>query len=292
MGKRGEAAQESTDPLFADRDTVPPMRPLLRWAGGKRWLIPTVRGLIGDTKIENYHEPFAGGAAVFFGLRLAHKAYLADLNADLIATYRAVGEYPDEVWRFLHRYRNTESDYYAARDSRPRLAASRAARFIFLNHASFNGIYRVNLAGEYNVPFGRRDWYNPPGFLDLRDASCRLGIASLSDGDFANSLENIGPSDLVFLDPPYTVAHNNNGFVKYNDRLFSFSDQRRLSDLIGEIRERGAFYILTNAAHHSIASLFEKGDLQIVTSRRNSVGGAEASRGSATEYLFTNLRQS
>jgi DNA adenine methylase len=136
------------------------VRPLLRWAGGKRWLVPMVSELIANTEIQNYHEPFAGGAAVFFGLKINSKSYLSDLNVDLIDTYKAVRDEPDEVWRFLRKFRNTEDHYYGARSSEPRLSASHAARFIFLNHASFNGIYRVNLAGQYNVPFGYRGSYN------------------------------------------------------------------------------------------------------------------------------------
>ena len=240
-------------------------------------------------EIRQYHEPFAGGAAVFFGLPLESKAYLHDLNAELIETYRQIRDYPDEVWRFLRTYRNTKHAYYTARDSTPRLPASRAARFIFLNHASFNGIHRVNLAGRYNVPYGHRTSFNPPQLTDLAEASTRLQAATLIAGDFEYALSNVGPGDLVFLDPPYTVAHNHNGFVKYNDRLFSFSDQRRLSAMIDQIRSRGAFYVLTNAAHQSIAMLFDKGDRRIETSRKNIVGGRAAARGSATEYVFTNL---
>jgi DNA adenine methylase len=231
----------------------------------------------------------AGGAAIFFGLRINTKAYLSDLNTSLIDTYLQVREGPDDVWRFLRSYHNNESAYYAARRARPRLPASRAARFIFLNHASFNGIYRVNLGGQYNVPYGYRNSYNPPLFDDLKDASGRLQSATLSGGDFATALDNVGPADLVFLDPPYTVAHNDNGFVKYNDKLFLFSDQRSLSSMIDTIRERRAYYILTNAAHQSIAELFEKGDRRLETSRKNAVGGRAAIRGRATEYLFTNL---
>jgi DNA adenine methylase len=245
--------------------------------------------LIAATEIHNYHEPFVGGAAVFFGLSIGAKAYLSDLNTDLIDTYIQVRDDPKRVWHFLRRYQNTEDCYYAARSARPRLAASRAARFIFLNHASFNGIYRVNLAGQYNVPYGHRTWYNPPCLDDLQHASTRLRSAILAGGDFSAALENVGPGDLVFLDPPYTVAHNNNGFVRYNDKLFSFADQRRLSEMVDTIRERGAYYILTNAAHCSIAELFEKGDRRIETFRKNAVGGAAAARGTATEYLFTNL---
>jgi DNA adenine methylase len=266
-----------------------PLRPLLRWAGGKRWLLPNVSALIAAVEIHNYHEPFVGGAAVFFGLGIGAKAYLSDLNINLIDTYKQVRDDPEEVWRFLRRYKNTEGFYYAARSAKPRLDASRAAQFIFLNHASFNGIYRVNLAGQYNVPYGHRTSYNPPQLDDLRHASARLRSAVLGVGDFATAVENISAGDLVFLDPPYTVAHNHNGFVRYNDKLFSFADQHRLSKMIDMIRAQGAYYILTNAAHHSIAELFEKGDRRIETLRKNAVAGAAAARGTATEYLFTNL---
>lgn len=241
------------------------------------------------TEIQNYHEPFVGGAAIFFGLSIGGKAYLSDLNAELIETYKEVRDNPHEVWAFLMRYQNTAECYYAARSHQPKSAASRAGRFIFLNHASFNGIYRVNLAGQYNVPFGYRKFYNPPNLHDLLHASARLRSAILTEGDFAIALENIGPGDLVFLDPPYTVAYNNNGFVKYNDKLFRFADQRRLAEAIDAIRAKDAYYILTNAAHHSIAELFDKDDRKLETFRKNAVGGAAAIRGTATEYLFTNL---
>ena len=285
---------EIQGPLFEELpstggEEVGPLRPILRWAGGKRWLLPSVSALIAATEIHNYHEPFVGGAAVFFGMSIGTKAYLSDLNIDLIDTYKQVRDDPEEVWRFLRCYKYTEDCYYAARSAKPRLDASRAARFIFLNHASFNGIYRVNRAGQYNVPYGRRTSYNPPHLDDLRQAGARLRSAVLAVGDFATAVENISPGDLVFLDPPYTVAHNDNGFVRYNDKLFSFADQRRLSKMIDTIRARGAYYILTNAAHQSIAELFEKGDCRIETLRKNAVGGATAERGTATEYLFTNL---
>lgn len=270
-------------------DDLPPVLPFLRWAGGKRWLVPLIAELIGNAEIQNYHEPFVGGAAVFFGTSLKGKAYLSDLNAELVETYVAIRDIPDQVWRFLKKYRNTRDDYYAARSSAPRLAASRAARFIYLNHASFNGIYRVNQFGAYNVPYGYRKWYSPPGQSDLLAASRRLRSAVLTGCDFAKVVEKVGPGDLVFLDPPYTVAHNNNGFIQYNDRLFSFSDQHRLSAAIDRIKKLGGYYVLTNAAHESIAELFEKGDRLIETRRKNAIGGRAAARGMATEFLFTNL---
>jgi DNA adenine methylase len=268
------------------------IRPLLRWAGGKRWLLPVITQLIGSTRFENYHEPFAGGAALFFGLKIDGRACLSDLNASLIDMYKEVRANPDEVWRFLRRYSNSEGEYYSARAAAPRTPASRAARFIYLNHTSFNGIYRVNLAGRYNVPYGYRHSYNIPLLADLTAASNRLKDTTLTCGDFEDMLNQVAPKDLVFLDPPYTVAHNLNGFVKYNDTLFRFVDQERLSIVIDSIRMAGAYYILTNAAHSSIIELFEKGDRLIETRRKNAVGGRDAARGHAKELMFTNLPQS
>lgn len=177
------------------------------------------------------------------------------------------------------------------RSSRPSSAIGRAARFVYLNHTSFNGIYRVNLDGIYNVPFGGRELTNMPSADHLRRVSARLSHATLHTADFAACVTDVSRGDLVFLDPPYTVAHNNNGFVKYNQRLFSFNDQVRLSRVVDDIKAAGAHYILTNASHPSIAELFEKGDQRLDTRRRNSVGGINATRGEATEYLFTNLGQ-
>lgn len=271
------------------RSSSSALLPLLRWAGGKRWLVPLVDELASAVEVERYHEPFAGGAALFFGTNIGKRSFLSDLNPNLIETYLAVRDDPEGVWERLRQYQNAADDYYAARESKPRKPSYRAARFIFLNHTSFNGLYRVNLKGEYNVPFGYRHSDNRPTREHLLAASQRLASASLVAEDFSQTRERVGRGDLVFLDPPYTVAHNRNGFVKYNGRLFLFADQERLSALIDEIRAAGAYYVMTNAAHVSIAELFEKGDSRIETSRKNAVGGRSASRGRATEYLFTNL---
>jgi DNA adenine methylase len=177
------------------------------------------------------------------------------------------------------------------RASAPTDRYERAARFIYLNHTSFNGIYRVNLDGVYNVPFGNRPSPQIPTAEHLKRVAGRLENATLQVGDFADCLDRVDEGDLVFLDPPYTVAHNNNGFIKYNQKLFRFEDQERLSALIDEIKGRGAYYVLANAAHPSIAKLFTRTwNNRVETSRRNSIGGVNAKRGSATEYLFTNLK--
>ena len=127
-----------------------------------------------------------------------------------------------------------------------------------------------------------------PTERDLLAVSARLQKAIVYSADFAECLENVSSGDLVFLDPPYTVSHNYNGFVKYNQKLFSWEDQTRLSEVVDVIKRKDAYYILTNAAHPSIVELFDKGDRRILTSRRNAIGGRSASRGTATEYMFTN----
>jgi DNA adenine methylase len=204
-------------------------------------------------------------------------------------TYRAIRDHHIEIAARLLDFENDPETYYAARATVPDGKVERAVRFVYLNHTSFNGIYRVNLDGVYNVPFGHRKRTNIPSAEHLGDVAKRLRQAKLETGDFARCLQYVNCGDLVFLDPPYTVAHNHNGFIKYNQRLFSFDDQRRLRALIDEVAERGAYYILANAANVSIADLFDKGDRLIRTYRRNSIGGINATRGRATEYLFTNL---
>jgi len=270
-------------------DVATPLPPFLRWAGGKRWLVPTVRALLAETPIVRYHEPFLGGGSVFFALAPTGQVYLSDLNTDLITVYRRVRDNPTVVAGLLDAYENTADCYYATRAARPQSDDELAARFIFLNHTSYNGIFRVNLKGEYNVPYGHRKSLNMPDVSGLERVSARLQGVELHGRSFEISLGDVGDGDLVFLDPPYTVAHNNNGFVKYNQHLFSFEDQRLLAKSIKEISDRGAKFILTNAAHSSIDELFSPLGRKIEVSRRNSIGGINASRGRADEYLFTNI---
>jgi len=277
--------------ILAVQDTTTDDRlaPFLRWAGGKRWLVPQVTEIVGDVEITNYHEPFVGGGSVFFALPRAGTAYLSDLNTDLIEVYRQVRDHPVEVAAKLLEYENTSDSYYTAREDSPAEAVDRAARFIFLNHTSYNGIFRVNLRGEYNVPYGNRKSVNAPDEAWLVSASKKLAGAVLTGADFERALGEVRSGDLVFLDPPYTVAHNNNGFVKYNQHLFSFEDQERLAEAIAKVVESGANFILTNAAHSSIDKLFSPLGRKLTVSRRNSIGGKKAARGSADEYVFTNI---
>ncbi|MFE4714775.1 DNA adenine methylase [Paenibacillus sp. NPDC056722] len=263
-------------------------KPFLRWAGGKTWLVKHLTEILGNKIFSCYHEPFLGGGAIYFTAFSQQKSYLSDLNHELIDTYQAIKDNPFEVISTLQTYENTEDFYYTIRGQQPDNRFQKAARFIFLNQTSFNGIYRVNLRGEYNVPYGHRD----KNFLEadkLIAASECLKNATLNSGDFTHNQDKIKNGDLVFLDPPYTVSHNNNGFIKYNQKLFSMDDQQRLSSFIDFIKKQGAYYILTNAAHQSILEIFEKGDKLIELNRASLIGGDKAKRGKVTEYIFTNI---
>lgn len=263
-------------------------KPFLRWAGGKSWLIKHIANFLPEEGYDAYHEPFLGGGSIYFHLR-PKIAFLSDLNNELIETYKQIKTNVENVIFELEKFENTESCYYRVRNEKYNDAAKNAAKFIFLNQTSFNGIYRVNLNGEYNVPFGYRskDFFDPD---NLRLASSALKKIRLKQSDFTSSLKNIKENDLVFLDPPYTVTHNNNGFIKYNKKLFDLESQYALSKYIDEVKNIGAYYVLTNAAHNEIEKIFKKGNDRVIEIDRASlIGGKNAKRGKYSELIITNV---
>ena len=269
---------------------MPVIEPFVRWAGGKTWLIPYLPKIIGETHIEHYHEPFLGGAAVFFSLEHTKKSYLSDANDQLVNAYIQVRDNPQAVIDCFLRFENSEEQYYRIRDNFvPASPEEEAARFVFLNQTSYNGLFRVNRQGKYNVPYGfRKTWhYDVERILE---ASTKLQNTRITVGDFEVNKHRIKEHDLVFLDPPYTVSHNNNGFIEYNKNLFSLEDQKRLSRFIDYIKSKNAYYILTNAAHEEIRKIFTKEDDRCLELKRNSfIGGRNAKRAEISEYIFTNI---
>lgn len=267
---------------------MPLVEPFIRWAGGKSWLLQEVDNLLEKVEYKNYYEPFLGGGAVFFSRNHPKNCYLSDLNKELIDTYIAVRDRPNEVIRHFLTYENTEEDYYRIRELQSEDLVEKAAQFIFLNQTSYNGLYRVNRDGKYNVPYGnRKKWtYNCDRILF---ASQKLQKVKLKCSDFSYYKYRIKEKDLVFLDPPYTIS-DNNGFIMYNKELFSLDDQHRLSKFIDYIRKKGAYYILTNAAHPIIREIFMKdGDRVLELDRQSLIGGKCARRGRVSEFIFTNI---
>ncbi len=265
-------------------------QPFLRWAGGKNWMIKHLPEIIKSNRFNGYHEPFLGGGSVFFSLPKHKKTYLSDVNRDLILTYEEVRDNVEGIIEHLHDYKNTADYYYEIRSQQFIDRTERAAQFIYLNQTSFNGIYRVNLKGVYNVPFGyRKKNFLQPDVLML--ASKKLKGVKLKTQEFQATLSRIKEGDLVFLDPPYTITHNNNGFIKYNEKmkLFSLEDQKRLADFIRNIVDKGAYYVLTNAAHKDVKEIFNI-NKPIELKRASLVGGKNAPRGKYAEYIFTNIQ--
>lgn len=168
-----------------------------------------------------------GGGALYFALQ-PRRAVLADNNADLINCYQQVRDRPHRVIDWLSRMRNSEEHYYRIRQEAPEDPVKRAARLIYLTTLSFNGIFRVNRNGEFNVPYGRKTHVQPCDPARILAASAALSAARLVAADFETAIGAAQKSDVIYLDPPYTVAHGNNGFLKYNARIFSWDDQVRL----------------------------------------------------------------
>ena len=180
------------------------VKSFLRWAGGKSWFIDYFANLTKNIQINHYHEPFLGGAAVFFSLQTNRRSYLSDLNEELVNAYISVRDNPMEVIEAVKRFGNGKDEYYRVRNLNLENEIEKAARFIYLNHTSYNGIYRVSKTGKYNVPYGKiDDWkINEQTILA---ASRKLRNTNIKCGDFTCNKKSIKPGDLFFLDPPYKL---------------------------------------------------------------------------------------
>jgi DNA adenine methylase len=233
-----------------------------------------------------YYEPFVGGGALFFGLQPG-RAVLADANVDLIECYEQVRDHSEDVISELGRLKNSSRDYYRIRENNPTRPAARAARFIYLTKLAFNGIYRVNRAtGQFNVPYGQRSEMMVFEQEQLRSASRILQSAETVAGDFEATVASARKGDFVYLDPPYTLAHTNNGFVRYNTRLFSWADQRRLADSAANLAAAGVAVIVTNAPHRSILKLYP-GFGRVRFKRPSQIAANVSFRGPVTELVLT-----
>lgn len=261
------------------------LEPFLKWAGGKRWLVNR-ENQISPPRYKRYIEPFLGGAAVFFSL--PETPYIiSDLNPELINCYESIKSNYREVEKHLrlHQRKHCDDYYYQVRKSQPRKECIRAARFLYLNRTCWNGLYRVNLQGQFNVPRGTKNKV----LLDtdnFKNIAKRLSEGKILCQDFGETLSVAGAGDFVFIDPPYTVNHNLNGFLKYNEKIFSWDDQERLKEEIVLAVERGAMVTMTNADHKSIHKLY-KGLGKIEKIKRSSViAGRSSHRGVTSEILM------
>lgn len=261
----------------------PKLVPFLKWAGGKRWLIDKEPQVF-PQEFNTYFEPFLGSAAVYFFLR-PQSAVLSDLNQELVDTYNALKSDWKLVRRYLmaHNNRHSKDYYYEVRAQRPRSLYSRAARMLYLNRTCWNGLYRVNLKGEFNVPIGTKK----SAILDTDDfeiTANQLNGAEIICRDFEEIIDSARLGDFVFVDPPYTVKHNFNGFIKYNETLFAWDDQVRLKKTVDRAVSRGVKVLVLNAAHASVEELYSEYEMRKI-SRKNVLSGKSEFRGSYEELL-------
>lgn len=243
-------------------------RPFLKWAGGKTQLIPQLSKYI-PLSYNKYIEPFIGGGAFYFYLNPTNSV-IADLNEDLVITYKCVRDQVDEVIELLKTYQNEEIFYYALRalDSNKLSNIEKAARLIYLNKTCFNGLYRVNKKGHYNVPYGKRS----SEFLNegtLRDASIFLNETTIVHSDYKSTLEKYAKKgDFIFLDPPYYPIGKNSDFQRYTKEFFYHEDQVNLKKVFDALVAKGCYVILTNSDHPFILDLYNEYRIEIVETKR------------------------
>ena len=262
--------------------------PFLKWAGGKRWLV-SARPELFQFREERFIEPFLGSGAVFFHVR-PQRAILSDVNPELVSTYATIKDRWPAVQHALQRHaRSHSNDYYYTVRSVTLVddEVQKAARFIYLNRTCWNGLYRVNRRGQFNVPIGTKTSVTLPTD-DFQATSLVLAGAKLYCRDFNETIESATEDDFLFVDPPYTVKHNLNGFIKYNENLFSWDDQVRLKEALVRADKRGVRILMTNADHASIHDLY-RGAFRLESVSRSSVlAGGIHGRGKVTELLVRN----
>lgn len=268
-------------------------KPFLKWAGGKSRLVGTLSDLLPD-EIETYYEPFLGGGALFFHLAQQgrfRRAVLNDFNPELVNCYTVIRDEVDDLVRRLGALTVNREAFYSIRaldpDSLP--PVDRAARTIYLNKTGFNGLYRQNKQGAFNVPWG--DYANPKVVDEpnLRLCSALLESVSLRLGDFDQAIQDAERGDAVYFDPPYVPLSATSNFKSYTKEGFTFDDQKRLSETFRELSERNVFVLESNSDTATVHNLYEIFEKEVVRMRRN-INSKANSRGPVNELVIMSQR--
>lgn len=276
-------------PFLAPVPSEPVASPVIKWVGGKTKLLPELTSRMPE-RFGRYFEPFAGGLALFF--RTApRRAVISDANADLITLYRAIATDPNAVIRRLqhHRDAHDEKHYYAMRakwnEQHDKWSnAERAATFIYLNKTCFNGLWRVNRSGDFNVPIGR--YTDPPICVPdaVRAASTLLARAELRQGDYGAAVEDADKHDFVYFDPPYDPITPTANFVSYSADGFGPDNQRELAETARALVARGAYVMLSNHDTPFIRSIYKGFHIDRVKCAR-AINSNAAKRGDVDEVI-------
>ncbi len=269
--------------------------PFVKWVGGKRQLIPSIMELL-PKKIKdlNYIEPFIGGGALLFHLQ-PKNAIVNDFNNELINVYEVIKNHLSELIADLKKHHNTSDYFYQIRsldrtdEFKNLTPVQRASRVIFLNKTCFNGLYRVNNAGEFNAPFGR---YKNPNIVNeptLKAVSKYLNTNNviLRSGDYADVLAEVPENSFVYLDPPYHPISESSNFTGYVQGGWDMSDQIRLREICDQLNARGVKFLLSNSSARLIKEQYENYDIRIVKANR-AINSNGADRGEIEEVLIRN----
>ena len=267
-------------------------KPIIKWVGGKRQLITELKSLL-PKNYNKYIEPFFGGGALFFELK-PRNAIINDYNKELINFYKVVRDNPEELINDVCKHKNEPDYYYKIRalDRDKKVfneltSIEKASRFIYLNKTGFNGLYRVNSKGQYNVPFGK---YKNPSYYDFDNISAcseLLKNVRITKGDFENIKEKINKGDLVYFDPPYVPLNKTSNFTGYTNKGFDESMQIRLKKLCDYTTEVGAYFMLSNSYTDFILNLYQRYNIHIVEAKR-SINSKGTGRGKINEVIITN----
>ena len=269
-------------------------RPFLKWAGGKTQLLPELLARL-PRRMNNYFEPFIGGGSLFFRWQ-PQRAHLWDINAELINCYLVIQTQVDALIESLRKHRYEKDYYYQVRawDRSPEYqhlpAVDRASRFIFLNKSCFNGLYRVNASGHYNVPFGR---YSNPTIVDeenLRACARALKLARVECRTFHDVEHYAGKGDFVYFDPPYAPVSATADFTAYSKDGFGEDQQRALAELCRRLDQRRVHFMLSNSSTPLTLDLYGEFRVQQVQANR-AINSNGASRGKVPEILVMNYAE-
>ena len=268
-------------------------KPILKWAGGKRQLLPVLLKNIPD-KFNTYYEPFIGGAAMLISLYSLNKinnAVISDTNRDLYNLYRTIREEPQELIDELNnlKFRNSRDDYYRARSlfNSTEDSVTRSAILIYLNRHGYNGLYRVNSNNKFNVPFGKYSNPGMPSPENIMALSKILQSCSLMNSDFEAAVMNAVRGDFVYFDPPYMPLSKTSYFTGYTHSGFDERDQERLSRTFKELSRKGVYVMESNSSTELIRELYKDFSLIEVDARRN-INSVGTKRYAVKELIITN----
>ena len=272
------------------------INPFLKWAGGKRWLINNYSEFL-PVSFNRYFEPFLGSGVVFFYLK-PKKAYLSDINKDLIITYNQIKLNYREVYKKLlvHAKKHSTEYYYDIRKKEYKSESDIAARLIYLNRACFNGIYRENSKGKFNVPIGNK--HGELNEIKKRDdnfegCSRLLTNATVSNISFEQVFKRAKKDDFIYVDPPYIHKDLTGKFAHYNGNRFSWEDEEKLANCMLEAHKKGVKLLMSNVATDDIKNLYSKKIFNIVElDRTTSIAGKEKFCGKYPEMIITNYKES